>query len=154
VKLGTGAWREYAVIDHLEGPLDLTRQGRAVLNAALVFDHQAGSLAVPVAPPGPPLSGTQLSLDAFEGDEVLLTLAPGALTDGAPVQIADANPSLVEWRVARLPVATTDASGFYAMGPLARTAQLTLHVVTPGGSTDVTCVLDYGHLENVCDVRA
>jgi len=152
VQLGAGPWREYAVVDHLEGPADPGRPGRAALRAPLHAGYTAGSAVQPMTTgPGP---STDISLEAVPGDQVLVFAAATALAAGDAVEIADADPARTEWRVAVPPIATTDGQGFYRLGPVSRTAAARLHVTAPPhGPVDAGWLVDYGRLENVRNVR-
>lgn len=152
VQLGSGLYREYAVIDHLEGPASLSRPGRAVLRAPLHAGYPAGVTVQPLGSVAGPGSG--ISLEAVPGDQVLMFAAATSLATGDAIQVADADPIKVEYRVAVLPTATSDSQGFYRLGPVSRTAGPTLHVAAPAHSPiDVTWLVDYGRLENVRNVR-
>jgi hypothetical protein len=153
VQLGSGLWREYAVVDHLEGPADLGRPGRAVLRAPLHAGHPAGSEVQPVVPSI--ASSTGISLGAVPGDQVIVFATATALATGGAVEVADADPTKTEWRVALLPTASTDDQGFYRLGPISRTAAAQLHVTAPAPHkpVDVGWLVDYGQLENVRNVR-
>ena len=152
VQLGSGLSREYAVIDHLEGPVNLTRPGRAVLRAPLHAGYPAGATVQPLGSVAGPATG--ISLEAVPGDQVLMFAAATPLATGGAIEVGDPDPARVEIRVAVLPTATSDGQGFYRLGPVSRTAGPTLHVVAPAHSPiDVTWLVDYGRLENVRNVR-
>jgi hypothetical protein len=152
VQLGSGPWREYAVVDHLEGPASLVRPGRAVLRAPLQAGYPLGSPVQPVTTAaGSPVGGP---LESVPGDQVLVFPAATALAPGAAIEIADADPTRTEWRLAVLPATTTDGQGFYRLGPVSRTAAPLLHVTAPlHGPVDVTWLVDYERSENVRNVR-
>lgn len=152
IQLGTGPQSEYAVVDHLEGPATLSRPGRAVLRAPLHADYAAGAGVRPLN--GAAGAATPISLEAVPGDAVLIFAAATTLSTGDAIEITDADPTRVEYRLAVMPRATTDAQGFYRMGPVARTAAPNLHVVAAAHApVDVTWLVDYGRLENVRNVR-
>jgi hypothetical protein len=152
VQLGTGLWREYAVVDHLEGPANLSRPGTAVLRAPLHAGYSAGSTVQPLT--SAPGASAGISLEAVPGDQVLTFSAATALATGDAIEVADPDPARTEWRVAVLPAATADSQGFYRLGPVSRTAAPLLHVAAPPhGPVDVTWLVDYGRLENVRNVR-
>jgi hypothetical protein len=126
-----------------------------VLRAPLAYRHPAGDAARRVTP-GPPKPPTALSKDAFAEDEVVLVAGAAALTDGKPFRINDADPARLEYRVAVMPSAVTDARGCYRLGPVARVSNLTLTVTPPAPPNPpaVTYFVDYDRPFNVADLTA
>ncbi len=152
VEAGSSVYREYAVVDHLDGPPTLSRPGWAVLRAPLHAGYPAGATVQPLGS----ASGlaTVISREAVPGDQVLVFAAATTLATGGVVEITDTDPTRIEYRVALLPISTTDGLGFYRLGPTSRTAAPNLHVVAPAHSpVDVTWLVDYDRLENVRNVR-
>ncbi|MGH2583438.1 MAG: hypothetical protein ACRDJE_00825, partial [Dehalococcoidia bacterium] len=157
IRLGTGPEREYAVVESVLGPADLSRPGAVTLRAPLTYTHRRGDPSAP-APRRvtvTPAAGTPLTQPALPGDQVLFAANPALFLAGAPFVIDDAAVARREYRVARPPEDITDADGFYVIGPVGRTASVTLRVTPPAlpPEPDVVVPLDYNQPDNVMNVR-
>jgi hypothetical protein len=156
LELGPGADREYAVVTAVQGPVDLTLPGTVALRTPLAFAHrQADGPARRVVESAPGASAA-LTRAAFAEDQVAFVDDPSALLDDGPVRVADADPTRVEYHVARRARATTDAAGYYRLGPIGRTSTVTVHVTPPVGPApgDVVHIVSHGTPENVLNLRA
>nr|WP_046284313.1 hypothetical protein [Mycobacterium sp. UM_NZ2] len=150
--IGSGSTLEYVVVEGIEGAANLARPGTVRLCAALFFDHptDAGPVQrvtftdLPMAQP--------LTIESPR-DGVLLRLAPPSpFPDGAVVRIDAVDPSRKEYRVLRLPRATTDADGRYAVGPVGTALTLGVQVIPPA-LPQVNHVLRFDRPEDVLDLR-
>jgi hypothetical protein len=156
VRLTSQTGTDFALVASLPGPTNLNQPGRVVLSAPLSFDHRISATSVQVMTIGVPGASTTLSSAAFPGDEVLFLASSTAFSSGQVVQVNDANPSLVEWRVLFLPEASSSTpGGFYRLGPVGRTVTLRVHAVPPllPVPPDVFYVIDYGQQDNVLNLR-
>jgi hypothetical protein len=155
VQLGSGVEREYAIVDGLEGPTTLDRPGVALLRAPLAYRHRVADGPVERVVPGAPGASTLLTRDAFPGDQVAFAGSPWTLASDQTVLVDDPDPDAREYLVAFLPGANTDADGYYRLGPIGRTAAVTLRVTPPASPSfvDVTHIVVYGQANNVVNVR-
>jgi hypothetical protein len=155
VRLTSTSGTEFAMVAALPGAANLAKPGRVVLQAPLSFQHTRSSASVQVLNPGIPTGSTTLNSPVYPGDEVFFVASTAVFTSGVVIRVSDPAPSLVEWRIVLLPVATsTNPGGFYRLGPVGRALALRVHALppVPPNPPDVTHLVDYGQQDNVLNL--
>jgi hypothetical protein len=126
------------------------------LRTPLAFPHRQADGPARLVVEDAPGPSAGLTAAAFAEDRVAFVDDPSALPGDGPVRVADTDAARVEYHVARRARATTDAAGYYRLGPIGRTSTVTVHVTPPVGPPpgDVVHIVSHGTPENVLNLRA
>src|SRR5262249_27824107 len=132
IRLGTGPEREYVTVESLIGPADLTLQGAVTLRVPLAHGHRRADLPPPRRPAlGPVGAGTPLTRRACPGDQAIVVNDATLFLADATFVVNDATVARREFRVASPLADTSDADGYYRIGPIGRTPTVTVRVTPP-----------------------
>jgi hypothetical protein len=150
--IGSGPTLEHVVVAAIEGAANLARPGTARLRGALRFDHPTESGPVQRVAFAPLPMSQALELQSAREGVLLRLVPPSPFPDGAVVRIGAVDPTRIEYRIVRLPRATTDTDGRFAIGAVGTALTLGVQVIPPA-LPPVTHVVRFDRPDNVLDLR-